>query len=340
MKKIGIFLDEIKDKTIDEPQKFAKLGFNTGNLLFWQALKEQLNLSVLSRWYIDNGDELDLSQYKAFVTTDLIWIRQNQDFSYLNKVIDLLGDIPLVPISIGLQCNDYKTDFEIHLETVNVIKRISEKCVMGVRGYYTAEILNKHGIDNFKVIGCPSVYNIKSPVRHSGNFHGKTDNVSVNFETFYRKLDKPRFDFLTYCKESNFAFVEQTESEINEEIIGNNTIFRDMKEYLSKRKRIFFDADEWSRYFDGIDFSMGMRFHGNVMALWKGVPALFMVGDSRTRELCEFFGLPHIGIEEFDGGLGIEKYYEMANYGEFNGKLEERGENWMEFLKINQIDKE
>ena len=127
MKKIGIFLDEIKDKSIDEKQKFSKLGFNTGNMLFWHSLKTQLNLDVKSRWYIDHIDQLDLTEYKAFITTDLIWIRQMQDFSYLNKTLDVTGDLPLIPISIGLQCDSYDYSFKLHPDTVKVIKRIEQR---------------------------------------------------------------------------------------------------------------------------------------------------------------------------------------------------------------------
>ena len=47
-----------------------------------------------------------------------------QDFSYLNKTLDVIGDLPLIPISIGLQCDSYLLDFKFHPETVKVLKRI------------------------------------------------------------------------------------------------------------------------------------------------------------------------------------------------------------------------
>lgn len=48
------------------------------------------------------------------------------------------------------------------------------------------------------------------------------------------------------------------------------------------------------------DFSMGMRFHGNIIAMQNGLRALFVVSDSRTRELTEYFGLPVLEAKEFD----------------------------------------
>ena len=339
MKKIGIFLDEIHDQSIDDNQKFAKLGYNTGNMLFWHSLKTQLNLDVKSRWYIDHIDQLNLSEYKSFVTTDLIWIKQNQDFSYLNKTLDVLGELPLVPISIGLQCDDYDYDFKLHPETVKVLNRISERCVMGVRGNYTAEILTKHGISNFQVIGCPSMYMPVDGFKTVSNDKKDIKKVSINFETFYSKLDDKRIEFLEYGMENGFDFVEQAQAELEEKQIENPETFQKIKKWIDSNGNIFFDLDEWRDYIREHDFSIGARFHGNVLALWEGVPALFVTCDSRTRELCEYFSLPRINISEFDKSKSVEEYYVIADYTKFIHVYEDRKNGWREFLKMNELIK-
>ena len=336
MKKIGIFLDEIKDKSIDEKQKFSKLGFNTGNMLFWHSLKTQLNLDVKSRWYIDHIDQLDLTEYKAFITTDLIWIRQMQDFSYLNKTLDVIGDLPLIPISIGLQCDSYDYSFKLHPDAVKVIKRIEQRCVMGVRGEYTAQILRQHGITNFMVIGCPSMY-MNAPGLLTVNNNGQPRRVTMNFETFYSKLDEKRISLLEYGMENQFSFVEQAQSEISKKQIADKKRLSSISEWLKNYGKCFFDINEWRGYIKEKDFSIGSRFHGNVLALWEGVPALFITCDSRTQELCEHFSLPHIDIKDFDSSKPIEFYYKSADYTDFASVYSKRLEEWKEFLHMNKL---
>ena len=340
MKKIGIFLDEIKDQTIDDTQKFSKLGSNTGNMLFWHSLKAQLKLDVRSRWYIDHIEKLNLSEYKAFITTDLIWIRQMQDLSYINKVLDVIGDLPLIPISIGLQCNSYLPDFKMHPETVKLIQRLSERCTMGVRGSYTAEILDKYGIKNFKVVGCPSMYLGTVGIDTVGAPTKPINNVSVNFETFYSKLSPAKIDFLLYCAEYGYEFVEQTQVSVDGRHIPDEEKLRQIEGWLSAKKHCFFDIAQWREYMRKFDFSMGTRFHGNVLALWENVPALFLTCDSRTRELCEHFSLPMLDINAFDSSKPIEHYYETADYERFHKQYPQRLREWEEFLEMNGIGEE
>lgn len=340
MKRIGIFLDEITDQNLDSRQKFSKLGNNTGNMLFWHSLKTQLDLDVRPRWYLNHLDQLNLDEYKAFVTTDLIWIRQMQDFSYLNQVLDGLGDLPLIPISIGLQCNDFDLDFKIHPNTVKVLKRISEKCVMGVRGDYTAQVLDRHGIDHYMVIGCPSMYMPVDGLKTVANDKHALQHISMNFETFYSKIGNKKADFLEYGANRNYEFIEQAESVIDEKLIVDQIVETEIEEWIKAKERLFFDLDEWRAFLRKCDFSIGMRFHGNVLALWENVPALFITSDSRTRELCEHFSLPSIDISEFDKTKPIEYYYGLANYSKFHEIYAERVKEWKEFLRMNGLVEE
>lgn len=338
MKKIGIFLDEINNVDVTADQKFAKLGYNTGNMLFWRSLKTLLELDVKSRWCMTDISRLDLDEYSAFVTTDLIWIRQMQEFSYLNDLLDAIGDLPLIPISIGLQSDDFVSDFKLHPETVKLLERISERCVMGVRGFYTAEILNKHGIKNFSIIGCPSMY-MKAPgLLTVRNFKWRVKNVSVNFETFYGKLSLKRQDFLEYGAKNGYDFVEQTQQGLERKQIRDLKKFETIGQWLTEKSRCFFDVDQWLEYMRKFDFSMGMRFHGNVAALWENVPALYIVSDSRTRELCDHFSLPTLNIKAFDKTRPIRYYYRLADYSEFHKNYPARLNEWNQFLKVNSLE--
>lgn len=337
LKKIGMFLDEIVDPACDIENKFSMLGANTGNMLFWHSLKKLLLLEILPRWYVKKPEKINFSQYSAFVTTDLIWIRQQEDFSYLNKLLDAIGDLPLIPISVGLQCNEYLTKFQIHPETVNILRRISERCVMGVRGNYTAEILTHYGITNFMVIGCPSMYINEGKFKDIERKKCKLEKVSMNFETFYYRLSGKKLDFLQYGMDRDVSFVEQTPFDIGEKHIADIELLRQLRNWLVRRRECFFDLTDWRKYMRQMDFSIGMRFHGNVMALWESVPALFITSDSRTKELCEHFSLPTLEIQKFDPTKNIEDYYEMADYSKFEEQYNTRWKEWEEFVYVNSL---
>ncbi len=314
-----------------DSEKFARLGYNTGNMLFWQSLKANLPLEVIPRSYADTESGLDLGRYKAFITTDLIWIRQMQDLSYLNRTLDAIGGLPLVPISIGLQCGDMIPDFKLHPETVNVIKRISERCVMGVRGNYTAEILKSYGIDNFMVIGCPSMYMNAPGLRWVNNYAKPINKAAFNAETFYGKLDKQRLALLNYGLDNDMSFIEQTPFELSEDNIDDPSLTEKLQQ-LNLSRKCFFSVDEWREYVRQMDFIMGGRFHGNVIGLWEGVPALFITSDSRTKELCSFFSLPQLDISEFDSSKPKEYYYEIADYSSFHSNYSKLYINWNNFI--------
>lgn len=67
-----------------------------------------------------------------------------------------------------------------------------------------------------------------------------------------------------------------------------------------ENRKIFYTRESWSRYLqeEKITFCYGPRFHGNLMALSNGIPALWIDHDRRTGELIETMKLPHISMEE------------------------------------------
>ena len=203
--KIGYlgFSNDIPNTTED---KFTWVGLNSGNLIFDHALKNLLDAELIP---IDKRNDYDVSNYKSLVTTAFIWILPNDPriVDWHKHLLAYAKDKPLIPISVGLQCHIYSPEFKIHQGTVTVLKEMSERCVLGVRGYYAAEILNKHGIKNINVIGCPSLY-----LSGNRNFtiqsciNPKTS--SSNFRAFHGKLKHHEVEFLKYCANKNFSFVK------------------------------------------------------------------------------------------------------------------------------------
>lgn len=316
---------------------FKSVFGNTGNIVFEKALQSILNLTTTS---FNNALREELRP-SHIITTDLIWIRPESNFDYLLRQMNKFRDSVFVPISVGLQAPKMGSDFRLNDSVLNVLKAIEERAVIGCRGVYTAEILNKNGIKNVEVIGCPSVY-----YRGKEGYHIKTPDITTegahvvsNFRSFWGKLSKIEKHFLSYCATGNFDFVEQAALRFELRSTDNDKKYFDyVNRWMSKKSRTFFDIDSWNSFVSLHNFSWGARFHGNVLALWNDIPALFMPVDSRTAELVDFFRLPSVPMENFDREKPLRYYIEKADYTDFNKLYPKNYRKFVGFLKKNGLE--
>ncbi len=91
-------------------------------------------------------------------------------------------------------------------------------------------------------------------------------------------------------------------------------------EYADWLRQYFFRFQDMPSWFEKIrefDFSFGTRFHGNMVALQGGVPALWVVHDTRTMELCDYLALPYLMLEEVEKLRDISQLQDATDYGAF-----------------------
>src|SRR3546814_3654193 len=82
--------------------------------------------------------------------------------------------------------------------------------------------------------------------------------------------------------------VKELEQEALKAILSKYSLSPDdasVVEFLRNRTKVFLDIDAWGRDVSEVDFMIGFRLHGNVMALHQGIPAVFYTYDSRVREI-------------------------------------------------------
>ena len=327
--KVAILENIINEKESDI-EKLNKLGQNSGNLVFWQALDRLFKPDK-----IPYSQSYKLKDYDRVIITDLIWIRENSNFDYLEKLIDEFN-IPFIPISVGLQSGTFNPDFKISENLVRLLKKIEKRATIGVRGYYTAEILSKYGITNYSVIGCPSMYYWNNPnLKISESQTPKT--FSSNFKTFYSPLSKLEKHFLSYCADKNMQFVEQTKHKLTLDQTKDQKYFEYVDHWLKMKMEMFYDYNAWCHGLRDIDFSIGGRFHGNVIALQNNIKSLFLTSDSRTQEMVDLFNLPYIKMSQFDRKKSIEYYFKLADYSRFNAKYPLLYKNFVEFVNRNGL---
>ena len=86
---------------------------------------------------------------------------QGLPFDRVNRFLEAIR-IPIVPISLGANSfNGYDLTLCSRLsgEQKRFLSLVSEKSAkIGVRGAYTAEVLNQLGVKNVQITGCPSYF--------------------------------------------------------------------------------------------------------------------------------------------------------------------------------------
>ncbi len=338
MKKVGLFWYPTERLPyLEVAERFRQVEQNTGNLLYIEALKNVLSTTPVA--YNPKEDtEADPSECDSFVTTGLSWICENTEYPMIQSMLKRIGQKKLVPISIGIQGYAGQKTVRLHPNTVRLLMEISERCEMGIRGEYTAGILESYGIRNMRVIGCPSLYfSLGREHRIVRQEIQTLDHVAANFRTFYDLLPDGERRFLRYAAQREWGFVEQTALPLKPEHLNDPPLFEMLDGWLQRQSRVFFSVAEWREWMAGYQFAIGSRFHGNVIAMLNRTPVLFIVRDERMAEMCRFFHLPTLLPQEFDDTKDPMFYYEKADFTEFNKTFPSLEKNYRSFLVKNGL---
>ena len=316
-------------------ENMKNIGNNTGNTVFDYSLMTTLKCTALE------SDELEERswEFDYLVVSYFIWIKEDKYMSYFRNIMNIFKNKPIIPISIGIQANELDLNFKMLKSTENILKELSEKAVLAVRGEYTADILEKHGIKNIRIVGCPSMYmgaNYGRKVYRDSEWKNK--QTLVNYKTLSKELNTSLdTSLLNYLIKESDVYIEQTKCYFPDEL--RKTVFKDfLRDYVKKRK-MFFKFEDWYKFcLDNKGFSLGARFHGNVVPVLAGVPALFIYFDSRTREMTDYFDLPAIHVSQFDEDKPLDYYYDLADYSEFNKNYASKLDNFIGFCLDNNLE--
>ncbi len=331
-------------------------GNNTGNQVFIEAVRQQVHI---------NGETwTHAEKIKSFSPENTVAVMPCANYiiegpmPYIHVLTDMYicTNIPIVPIGLGAQSSQAgntprKLVRRLSQHVITWLKIASEQTVsLGIRGNFTAECLDLLGIHNYRVIGCPSLY-------HSldGNFPilPAPSAKKTLFTTTAKSNEEAKL--LQMAINSNSKWIYQMMTEYPEilyndeypdaEILklkfpGLNVKPQTLKEYVMKNANIFFNMDEWNTYLqkEQFTFAYGSRFHGNMMALRNGIPALWITHDSRTEELTDTLHLPHISIEQAIKYRTPKKLIPYCDYTEFYKAWPKLVHEYVSFLEENHIN--
>lgn len=345
-------LNEINDITT----KIAYLGGNTGNIVWFEAVRKSIKHDFVGRRYSNNSRinniVLPMANQINIWDQSLEW--------YLESIEGYHGRVTV--IGLGVQLTDElntpkKLVNALPQERKNALKELSYRTEsFGIRGSITAESLDLMGIKNYTIIGCPSFY-MKHSIEEGYNKKATSEKLCVNWgSNDYVKEQFVREFFRCNAEEGDCLILQAMDDfpkTLNE---GEHLLEKHIKSrypdlavnsleiesYIKKRGRIFFSWDIWQNFLkeERFTLSVGCRFHGNMMSLLAGIPALWIVHDSRTYELCEAMALPYIDLGQAAKMKSREEFAECCVYDEkFYRNRNQMQAVYEMFLKKNGIER-
>lgn len=339
---------------------YGKVGGNTGNLAFLNAIDRQLNICKYNGW-------------SAPVKTAGTWIIPcaNQ----LGSHIDLdsfaqqieESDCKVVAIGLGAQSSSFDEIPEIPEGTFRWLKAVIEKAPhpgfpnITLRGKFTQKVLEHYGFPDAGIpMGCPSLFT--SADRRLGkkiasNFR-KPRRVAVAAGSYHTpELHDLEASLAAIAERTHGIYITQSPLGMNK--IGRNEIeamtpferqaFRrhilqdlaetEAEEWIKLYARVFYNIDAWIEELRHADFVIGPRIHGIILGLQAGVPSLCLAIDTRTQELCEIMKVPYVSARKYSDGIELEDIESLFIFDpdEFDKNRIELVKQYVSFLENNYV---
>lgn len=342
---------------------------NIGDAFVFDSSLKLLNFEALDVLPIARFDPAEIDRLNA--EYDYVFLRgsnyvhSQMEWEQAPEVLRRLK-IPVIAFGIGAQA-PVSGKLELSEQTKTVLKLMADSTAsLGVRGSYSAEILNEIGIKNVRIIGCPTAFRsnrpdltIKLPALDTVKRVGVTLRREVSptyaqdikrYLTFHRDLVKAlagRFDTVLMAQgeieEKKLALgsaeqKEQAVAALRQNGWANEWYFDEAMEALYRSRLFYSDVvAEYEQLVRGLDLVLGYRLHGNLMALANGTPSIYFTYDSRTVEFAETFKIPSFDV--FSGQeFKLEEHWQQPRFDRFNAAYAQVYAAMRAFLIENKVD--
>lgn len=255
--------------------------------------------------------------------------------------------IPVVVVGVGMQAVQ---DPMKELQPLNSLVRefcaavLDRSQSIGVRGQFTAEYLERLGVNRVDVIGCPSMFYFgrdipapRVPQRYS--------DASVAFNWGFN--DSGIFGDGTLLLERLLAtqrevtYYSQVDHEASAFLYGGDQCGYIKAMCGVDRLALEFPADVhlWLQSLSRKDFAVGSRIHGAVASILAGLPTLLFTHDCRVTELAQHFGLPSVPLSELSRpGFDLTRVLHENAWDSFLSVHGQRLSSYVAFLEKNGIE--
>ncbi|KPC84865.1 polysaccharide pyruvyl transferase family protein [Streptomyces sp. NRRL S-4] len=263
--------------------------------------------------------------------------------------------IPVVVLGVGAQADlQYNASRLKPMEaTVRefVTQVLNRSASIGVRGEFTEQYLKSMGFRDVEVIGCPSMFMNGETFSLEKKAESLTAESRISVNGSHSAVRSHGLDAIirqAHERYPHLRFVGQNLLEAQllhwretSNLIGAQTSMPTHPShpmYREGKVRLYVDPATWIEELRAFDFSFGSRIHGNIAALLAGVPSTVLCSDSRTLELCRYFGIPHRKISETPANTDPAELYEAADFGELVNGHKERFLRFTGFMERNGLE--
>lgn len=277
-------------------------------------------------------------------------------------------DCPTIPVAIGAQSHGSIDEFSLGKNTINLISLLSERSEkISVRDEFTRQALEKYGINNVVVTGCPSNFinddnklgyrvkkkalsllesgiDVKDTRYHISEYSAGNAVSSLVLAKTLKILARSSGQYVIQSPELlPFLLKETRDIPLSYKIPGLLNINLKVKDLLNMRTQHFSGIEPWLDFSRTCDISFGMRIHGNMIPLQAGVPSIVVTHDTRTAGLSDTMCIPTISAKEFsklnykkiNSNILEKVVIKMEGYDENREKL---SKEFQHFFDSNHLD--
>jgi hypothetical protein len=239
-------------------------------------------------------------------------IAPDVDYTRLVQVLAAIR-IPIVTLGLGIACDPQTPLTALPKSVADLLAVLDGRAALfGVRADVTRDWLHRHGFSRAVALGCPSLHLYPHKILRLEPPPAPPDRLSC-LTGGYLLRDAERGRALsqffagacaTYVLQDELfvdgvfgedaVLLDDPRHEVDAAVL-NEAVERIHGYRPSFRRYHYFDSlDAWRCCAAAHHVFIGDRFHGSVVALQTGAPAILFLKDVRARELAEFYGIPRL----------------------------------------------
>lgn len=270
---------------------------------------------------------------------------------------------PVLVAGLGIQCDLSEADIELTPGTLNFVKALAKFApAIGVRGPLTQKLLNRHGVHDVVITGCPSNF-LNSSLRgrsiagklseaaagHTlrADYFPGTMSIFRNVEAHLRNLvESHDFRYVLQTNEQLFRFVDGSEDndvyaylDWERSELAPTATDASYHRIYRERARYFLSAASWMDSASERHIGIGMRMHGTIATIQGGSAGICVVSDARMRELVTTMGYPYVDVDDVLQSQSLADLIAKAkfNASEFDDKREHLYQNYAKLAEMVKL---
>ncbi len=300
----------------DTASTFAATGHNTGNLAFQHAVWSLIE-GEKRAYTFDFRPEVVREEARLVCIPAANFLYNGFDLGGLADRLEATG-LPLMVLGLGAQAMRDIAEVKLQPGTERLLRLFAERCArIAVRGRHTGAVLERYGVQNFEVLGCPSNFINPDPRMGAGileRWRGGGRDLLGYAPTFYSynagfegaihaALGGALAEVVAQDPMPAVALARGDRTEavrgwLNEKAGYLSALPLEERARSVALMRAYFDAEAWMEGYRRLDGVVGSRIHGVNLGWQAGRAAMVVSYDLRTAELAETMGIPLVGAKD------------------------------------------